>query len=136
MLTRGVKTLFLGIDVKIAASFIHHAEVVFGAPYQYNKILSARTVENGVASETPSFLNVRYLGCDIDYDLGRLQQRLLDDGKIATANVGSGSIHCVLGNDIVNAAVCGMEEDYSFLLKQTPSFTYGRIPFDAPVSTS
>ncbi len=132
MLRRGARNLFCGLEIKDAVTMIHYAEVHYGVPYVYNKLLKWRPVEKGVAADRPYLASVRYLSDSTPVDLDRYQADLFARGVVQTAEVGGGRIYGLKMTEMLEVALDGLRRDPYYFLAGPPDFDYGEVPYDGP----
>jgi aminoglycoside 3-N-acetyltransferase len=102
----------LGCSMSRGGTFVHYVETAHGVDYRYKKVFSGIVIlPNGRSSDCSVIYNVRDLTRRSDADLRRLQQRLADDGKSRTVEVGRSRIMAVTANDLFDTAWKMLEED-------------------------
>ncbi len=130
LVRRGAKNVFVGVEIRKAATLAHYAEMHYGVPHIYNKVLKWRPVESGVPSSRPFLAGVRYLEFEVRYDLAKFQEDLFARGAVREAAVGGGRIWAVGSEDFLETAYDGLERDPYYFLAAPPEFDYGRMPYE------
>ena len=102
----------LGCSMSRGGTFVHYVETAHGVDYRYRKVFSGTVVlSNRETCECSVVYNVRDLTRKSAGDLRRLQERLADDGKLRSVNVGRSRITAVAANDLFDTAWKMLEED-------------------------
>jgi len=102
----------LGCSMSRGGTFVHYVETAHGVGYRYNKAFSGTVISpDSEASECSVVYNVRDLTRRSEADLRRLQERLAEDGKSRTADVGRSRIIAVTASDFFDTAWKMLDED-------------------------
>ncbi len=102
----------LGCSLTRGGTFVHYVETAHGVSYRYNKTFSGSVISpTGQRSECSVVYNVRDLTRRSEADLRRLEKRLLDEGKMRTAEVGRSRILAVTARDLFDTAWKMLDED-------------------------
>jgi aminoglycoside 3-N-acetyltransferase len=102
----------LGCSMTRGGTFVHYVETSYAVDYRYKKVFSGTVIlPGGEASQCSVIYNVRDLTRESDADLGRLQKRLADSGKLRTAEVGRSRILSVTASDLFDMAWKMLDED-------------------------
>jgi aminoglycoside 3-N-acetyltransferase len=102
----------LGCSMNRGGTFVHYVETAYGVAYRYKKAFSGTVISRtGEAAECSIVYNVRDLTRRSDADLGRLQKRLGDDGKLRTVQVGRSRIMAVTASDLFDTVWKMLDED-------------------------
>ena len=135
MYRMGTKGILLGLSPlgsdATTLTFLHYAEARFNVPYQYNKVINADVFADGEKIEKTFFGTYRYLDFNIKYGPKRsakINQKLIDAGKMKSHPLGAKGIHLVGIKDYVDACVDVFKEDVFGLLVGKPCFKEGIIP--------
>ena len=130
---RGTKVLALGLPLRQCMSFIHHVEYLACVPYLYHKLLDGEVFVGGQSLAQNRFMMVvRYLEFDVMWDLAALETDLQSAGLLARVPLGNAWVSAVRMDDVFRICMQGLRRDPYYLLKQSPQFVPGRIPFDGP----
>ncbi|MGE4538370.1 MAG: AAC(3) family N-acetyltransferase [Desulfovibrio sp.] len=120
MLRLDAKIVCLGTDLH-SMTFVHHVEQTYGVPYGYTKEWTAPAEKDGRPLPRRAVAFVRYLGCGVDYDFTRLQDRLFALGLARKAALGLGAIFLTRCRDVFAVGMRSLDEDLFFFLKSPPS---------------
>jgi aminoglycoside 3-N-acetyltransferase len=102
----------LGCSLSRGGTFVHYVETAHGVDYRYKKTFSGTVVlPNGQTEECSVVYNVRDLTRKSDGDLRRLQNRLVRDGKLRSADVGRSRIIAVTAKDLFDMTWRMLDED-------------------------
>jgi aminoglycoside 3-N-acetyltransferase len=109
----------LGCSLTRGGTFVHHVETTYGVDYRYQKEFQGTIVmANGKQCEESVIYNVRDLSRRSAADLRRLQNRLLDEKKMRSAEVGRSRILAVSAVDLFNTAWQMLEENPVSLIEE------------------
>lgn len=123
------KILFIGVNIQ-PMTYIHYVEQQYGVPHQYCKIFTTPILRHGKQLQGHPISAVRYLDFDIEYDLSRIENILIEKGFLHIANVGKGTIRCVGAQEVYDTGIACLDKDPYFFLKHRPRFIPGKIPCD------
>lgn len=86
------KILFVGVPFRLACTYVHYIEQSYGVPYRYLKTFSGtlRTSAGDTAKWCTYY--VRHLDQNVNTDLSRFEQRLLQLGVLRRTQVGAGHV--------------------------------------------
>jgi len=102
----------LGCSLSQGGTFVHYVETAHGVDYRYKKTFSGTVVlPSGQANDCSVIYNVRDLARNSNGDLRRLQNRLAEDGKLRSADVGRVRILAVTADDLFSTAWKMLDED-------------------------
>jgi aminoglycoside 3-N-acetyltransferase len=102
----------LGCSLSRGGTFVHYVETAHGVAYRYRKEFSGTVVSpNCEKRESSVIYNVRDLTRKSEADLQRLQERLLGEGKMSSADIGRSRILAVSANDLFETAWKMLDED-------------------------
>jgi aminoglycoside 3-N-acetyltransferase len=102
----------LGCSLSQGGTFVHYVETAHGVRYRYNKTFSGKVIfSGGKTIECSVIYNVRDLTRRSEADLRRLQERLAEEGKLRTADVGRSRIMAMTANDLFDTAWKMLDED-------------------------
>jgi aminoglycoside 3-N-acetyltransferase len=102
----------LGCSMSRGGTFVHYVETVRGVDYRYKKTFSGTVISpTGIAQQCSVIYNVRDLSRKSEADLGRLQTRLADEGKLRTVNVGRSRIMGMTAFNLFDVASKMLDED-------------------------
>lgn len=102
----------LGCSLSRGGTFVHHVETAHGVNYRYQKEFSGTVVlPNRETRESSVIYNVRDLTRRADADLRRLQERLLGERKMRSAEIGRSRILAVSAKDLFETAWKMLDED-------------------------
>jgi aminoglycoside 3-N-acetyltransferase len=132
MIRGGTHNLFCGLEIREAVTIIHYAELHWGVPYVYNKLLKWRPRLGGIPAARPYLAAVRYLGDTTPVALERYQADLVARGVVRSAQVGGGAVHGASMTDMLEVAYDGLRADPYYFLAGPPGFDYGQPPYDGP----
>lgn len=91
---------------------MHYIETSHGVDYRYKKTFSGTVIlPGGDTSECSVIYHVRDLSRRSEADLGRLQKRLADEGKLRSAQVGRSRIIAMTASDLFDTAWRMLQED-------------------------
>jgi aminoglycoside 3-N-acetyltransferase len=109
----------LGCSLNRGGTFVHYVETAHGVDYRYEKVFSGTMISAaGKARQCSVVYNVRDLARRSEADLGRLQRRLAEDGKLRTADVGRSRIMAVTASDLFDTAWKMLDEDAVALIAE------------------
>lgn len=124
------KFMGLGSKIRDSLTFTHYVEKLYGVPYQYCKLFEAPVYSGGVRLAGPFTMSVRYLDFSIQYDVQRLERRLLESGKALEVPVGRFVIQTTTAEAVVEEGIKSLSEDRYYFLKEPPRFRAGEYPMD------
>jgi aminoglycoside 3-N-acetyltransferase len=102
----------LGCSMTRGGTFVHYVEVAHGVDYRYKKEFSGTVVfPDGRSIETSVVYHVRDLTRKSAADLRRLQNRLAQENRLRSVDVGRSRIMAVTTNDLFNTACKMLDED-------------------------
>jgi aminoglycoside 3-N-acetyltransferase len=109
----------LGCSLSRGGTFVHYVETTYGVDYRYKKNFSGKVISpSGEETECSVVYNVRDLTRKSEADLGRLQKRLANDGKLRIAEVGKSRIMAVTASDLFDMAWKMLDEDSLSLIAE------------------
>jgi aminoglycoside 3-N-acetyltransferase len=102
----------LGCSLSQGGTFVHYIETSHGVDYRYKKTFSGTVIlPGGETTECSVIYHVRDLTRRSEADLGRLQKRLADEGKLRSAQVGRSRIIAMTASDLFDTAWRMLLED-------------------------
>lgn len=109
---RNAHIIDLGCSLSRGGTFVHYVETAHGVDYRFKKVFSGTVISpNRQTSDCSVVYNVRDLTRRSDGDLRRLQQRLADDGKSRTVELGRSRITAMTATDLFDTAWKMLDED-------------------------
>jgi aminoglycoside 3-N-acetyltransferase len=109
----------LGCSLSRGGTFVHYVETAHGVDYRYEKVFSGKVISpNGETGECSVVYNVRDLTRRSEGDLRRLQQRLADDGKSRSVQLGRSRITAMTASDLFDTAWKMLDEDPCSLIAE------------------
>tara|TARA_Y100000310_G_C20618430_1_gene781922 strand:- start:1141 stop:1581 length:441 start_codon:yes stop_codon:yes gene_type:complete len=117
---RNVSHVSIGLHPRFVCSIVHHAELIMGVPYRYNKeFMHPIEVGNhdGRPSVEPFYMNVTYRGCALVRDRNK---KFFQKVVVRGAKLGSGDVYTYSLRDLVQQAVELLREDIYAWLDHPP----------------
>jgi len=109
----------LGCSMTRGGTFVHYVEVAHGVDYRYKKEFSGTVIlPDGRGIETSVVYHVRDLARQSAADLRRLQQRLAQEKKLRSIDLGRSRIIAVRANDLFDTAWQMLDEDPVSLIRE------------------
>lgn len=109
----------LGCSLTRGGTFIHYVEVAHGVEYRYKKEFSGTIISpDRRTSENSVIYHVRDLNRPSAADLRRLQNRLTQEKKLRSVDVGRSRIMAVTANDLFDTAWKMLDEDSVSLIAE------------------
>jgi aminoglycoside 3-N-acetyltransferase len=109
----------LGCSLNHGGTFVHYVETAHGVDYRYKKVFSGTVIlPDRQTFECSVVYNVRDLNRKSEHDFRRLQQRLTDDEKLRSIDVGRTQIMAVTANDLFDTAWKMLEEAPTSLIAE------------------
>lgn len=125
------KVLTIGLESGYAIGSAHHLEAACCLPYVYNKLLKWKPTVNGVRDEKDYFASSRYLELDVPgYSLADWARHMRKKGLIRSSRLGEHWVHLSDYEGIFQESVKLLANNPYCLLKETPKFEFGKLPFD------
>jgi aminoglycoside 3-N-acetyltransferase len=109
----------LGCSMSRGGTFVHYVETARGVDYRYKKTFSGTVISTaGIAEQRSVIYNVRDLSRKSEADLGRLQKRLADEGRLRSVNVGRSRVMGMSARDLFDVASKMLDEDPAALIAE------------------
>jgi aminoglycoside 3-N-acetyltransferase len=130
----GAKILSIGLPSGYAVGIGHYLEAACGLPYIYNKLLKWSPIVDGKADPRPFFSAVRYLDLPVHHDFTPWVKHVRSLGGVNSARLGRKWVHMADFAQVFEEGAKQVRKKPYFLLREAPSFEYGKIPFDGPTA--
>lgn len=102
----------LGCSLTRGGTFVHYVEVAHGVAYRYEKEFSGTIVfPDGRSAENSVIYHVRDLTRRSEADLRRLQNRLSQERKLRSVDVGRTRVMAITANDLFDTAWKMLDEN-------------------------
>lgn len=109
----------LGCSLTRGGTFVHYVETAHAVDYRYSKVFSGTVIlPDSQTCEQSVIYNVRDLNRKSEADLRRLQNRLVAEKKLRSADIGRSRILAVTANDLFDTAWNMLDEDPSSLIAE------------------
>lgn len=112
------KFLCLGSPVGLALTYAHHLEHMYGVNHMYHKAYTTPVYRKGEPVPGPWLCFVRYLGVGIEARIGRLEERLREQGLLKEARHAGHPMQCMAAADVDAVGYGMLREDSCAFLEQ------------------